>query len=68
MGIHVRKGRNQAPGEKEEAALWNRWQEIKVDNIDSIPALEAMMLLGTGTFAITNRGLEYRSGSGKKAE
>ena len=45
MGIHVRQGRNQAPGEKEEAALWNRWQEIKVDNIDSIPALEAMMLL-----------------------
>ncbi|EMN6135197.1 DUF2857 family protein [Salmonella enterica] len=45
MGIHVRQGRNQVPGEEEEAALWNRWQEIKVDNIDSIPALEAMMLL-----------------------
>ena len=45
MGIHVRQGRNQVPGEEEEAALWNRWQQIKVDNIDSIPAQEAMMLL-----------------------
>lgn len=45
LGIHVRQGRNQVPGEEEEAALWNRWQEVKVDNLDSIQALEAMMLL-----------------------
>jgi hypothetical protein len=45
MGIHVRQRRNQTPGEEEEAALWRCWQEIKVDNLDSIQALEAMMLL-----------------------
>ncbi|AKE60080.1 DUF2857 domain-containing protein [Citrobacter farmeri] len=45
MGIHIRQGRNQAPDEAEEAALWKRWQEIKVDNLDSTQALEAMMQL-----------------------
>lgn len=39
------KGATKVPGEEEEAALWNRWQEVKVDNLDSIQALEAMMLL-----------------------
>ncbi|MEC4376863.1 STY4526/YPO1902 family pathogenicity island replication protein [Klebsiella pneumoniae] len=26
-------------------ALWKRWQEVKVDNLDSIQALEVMMQL-----------------------
>ncbi|MCM6306029.1 DUF2857 domain-containing protein, partial [Klebsiella pneumoniae] len=45
MGINIRQGRSQAPDEEEEIALWKRWQEVKVDNLDSIQALEVMMQL-----------------------
>lgn len=45
MGINIRRGRSQAPDEEEEIALWKRWQEVKVDNLDSIQALEVMMQL-----------------------
>lgn len=44
-GIFIRQGRNQLPSEEEEAALWMRWQEVKVEKLDSMQALEAMMLL-----------------------
>ncbi|VUS42638.1 DUF2857 domain-containing protein [Klebsiella spallanzanii] len=45
MNIKVRQGRNQKPDVEDEVNLWNRWQEIRVENINTIEALEAMMRL-----------------------
>lgn len=45
MNINVRQGRNQKPDVEDEVDLWNHWQAIRVDNINSIEALEQMMRL-----------------------
>lgn len=44
-GIATRQGRNQTPGEAEEVAIWEQWQAARVDNLDSLEALEVMMLI-----------------------
>ncbi|MGL4858660.1 MAG: DUF2857 domain-containing protein, partial [Enterobacteriaceae bacterium] len=44
-GIRTRQGRNQTPSEKDEASVWEQWQEAKIDNLDSLEALEVMMMI-----------------------
>lgn len=44
-GIATRQGRNQTPGEEEEIAIWEQWRTAKIDNLDSLEALEVMMLI-----------------------
>lgn len=43
-GIEVRAGRGVVLSEEESTALWARWQQAEVDNVDSGEALDVMML------------------------
>lgn len=44
-GIPTRQGRNQTPSEEKEIAIWEQWRLAKIDNLDSLEALEIMMLI-----------------------
>lgn len=44
-GIPTRQGRNQMPAEAEEISIWEQWRTAKIDNLDSLEALEVMMLI-----------------------
>ncbi|CAI2038224.1 Protein of uncharacterised function (DUF2857) [Serratia fonticola] len=44
-GIPTRQGRNQSPGEAEEISIWEQWHAARIDNLDSLEALEVMMLI-----------------------
>lgn len=43
LGIHVAQGRTRLPNENIDADIWLRWQKQRVDNIESLHALDAMM-------------------------
>ncbi|CNK99534.1 Protein of uncharacterised function (DUF2857) [Yersinia mollaretii] len=45
MGIVARQGRTQAPTEAEEIRVWNQWNEASITNLESLDALEVMMLI-----------------------
>lgn len=44
-GIPTRQGRNQMPAEAEEISIWEQWRTAKISNLDSLEALEVMMLI-----------------------
>lgn len=41
----TRQGRSQIPTEEQELAVWQQWKASNVDNMESLDALEAMMLI-----------------------
>ncbi|RKR53690.1 uncharacterized protein DUF2857 [Yokenella regensburgei] len=45
VGVVTRQGRSQIPTEEQEVAVWQQWKASNVDNMESLDALEAMMLI-----------------------
>lgn len=45
VGVVTRQGRSQIPTEEQELAVWQQWKASSVDNLESLDALEAMMLI-----------------------
>jgi len=43
LGINVPYGRTPEPDEKTDVAIWQQWQTCRVENLESIDALIAMM-------------------------
>lgn len=43
LGVSVPYGRTPEPDEETDAAIWQRWQQCRVDNLESPDALAAMM-------------------------
>lgn len=43
LGVSVPYGRTPEPDEKTDAAIWQQWQQYRVDNLESSDALAAMM-------------------------
>lgn len=43
LGMHVRAGRNENPDEATEHQVWNRWQELRTEKLDSLQGLKALM-------------------------
>ncbi len=43
LGVSVPYGRTPEPDEETDAAIWQRWQQCRVDNLESLDALAAMM-------------------------
>ncbi|MCW2484443.1 DUF2857 domain-containing protein [Candidatus Symbiopectobacterium sp. NZEC127] len=43
LGLRVAQGRTRLPNEDIDADIWLRWQKQRVDNIESLHALDAMM-------------------------
>lgn len=45
IGLFVRQGRNNAPDDQVETLVWNEWQKMGVNKLDSPEALTAMMAM-----------------------
>ncbi|HHO8472704.1 TPA: DUF2857 domain-containing protein [Klebsiella pneumoniae] len=43
LGVSVPFGRTPEPDEETDAAIWQQWQQCRVDNLESLDALTAMM-------------------------
>ncbi|HBC0022781.1 TPA: DUF2857 domain-containing protein [Enterobacter hormaechei subsp. steigerwaltii] len=43
LGVSVPYGRTPEPDEKTDAAIWQQWQQYRVDNLESSDALAAMV-------------------------
>ena len=43
QGIAIPYGRTPVPDEETDAGIWRQWQRRRVENLDSLDALEAMM-------------------------
>lgn len=70
MGIVTRQGRTQAPTEAEEIMVWDQWREANITNLESLDALEVMMLIAeqqhlalTAVWTLVKAGLSRNSGA-----
>ncbi|MCW2482853.1 DUF2857 domain-containing protein, partial [Candidatus Symbiopectobacterium sp. NZEC135] len=45
LGIRVAQGRTPHPNENVDIDIWLRWQKHRTENIESLHALDAMMLI-----------------------